>query len=126
MSKSYERLRLNIFPTIQVEIGSTKHTARERIDNFAWGSISPQIVAAERLRDAGFPGIKYLDQGSRGAGNGSHNSVVFNDKNIAILKKYGLAGLGIGAGGAAMMGQNQPAQASGVSLTPVQGNPFAQ
>jgi hypothetical protein len=93
---------------------------------------------AQRLHEAGVPGIKYLDQGSRGAQstfrvqtdllpegnkyhvidpNGQHkiatfdnrtdaealarskeeanttrNYVVFNDKLIDILKKYGLAG----------------------------------
>ena len=53
------------------------------------------------LRDAGIPGIKYLDAGSRSAGDGSRNYVVFNDKNIDIIKKYGLAGLlGLGGGGA--------------------------
>ena len=83
-------------------------------------------VATQKLIDAGVPGIKYLDAGSRNAGSGSRNYVSFSDKNIAILKKYGLAGLGIGAGGAALMGQNQPAQALGFSLTPVQGDPFAQ
>jgi hypothetical protein len=51
------------------------------------------------LRDAGVPGIKYLDQGSRAAGAGTNNYVVFNDRLIDIAKKYGLAGLI--AGGAA-------------------------
>jgi hypothetical protein len=45
------------------------------------------------LREAGIPGIKYLDQGSRSAGTGSRNYVVFDDKLIDIMKKYGLAGV---------------------------------
>ena len=53
------------------------------------------------LRDAGIPGIKYLDQGSRAAGDGSRNYVVFDDKLIEILRKYGImapvAGAGIGS-----------------------------
>lgn len=81
--------------------------------------------AAQHLRDRGVPGIKYLDAGSRSAGDGSRNYVVFSPENLRILKKYGLAGLGIGAGGAALTGQPQPAQAAGVTLTPVQDNPFA-
>jgi hypothetical protein len=32
---------------------------------------------------------------------GTHNYVVFSDDVISILKKYGLAGLMLGAGGAA-------------------------
>ena len=47
--------------------------------------------ASAKLREAGIPGIKYLDQGSRTAGDGSRNYVVFDDKLITILKKYGWA-----------------------------------
>lgn len=47
-----------------------------------------------KLRAAGIPGIKYLDQGSRASGEGSRNYVVFDDKLIDILKKYGLSGIG--------------------------------
>lgn len=100
----------------------------------------------EILRDAGIPGIKYLDQGSRGkttwsaihpqggvndfpneqqarafvaknpeyslqAPNQTSNYVVFNDKLIDIVKKYGLAGLVAGG-------------ASHFSTQPVDHNPF--
>jgi hypothetical protein len=52
------------------------------------------------IRDAGIPGVRYLDQGSRTAGDGSRNYVVFDDKLVSILKKYGvLGGLGIPAMG---------------------------
>jgi hypothetical protein len=62
---------------------------------------------AQALREAGIPGIKYLDQHSRWATDmklgdvapPTHNYVVFDDKLIDIIKKYGLAGLI--AGGAA-------------------------
>jgi hypothetical protein len=71
-------------------------------------------TAAARLRDAGIPGIKYLDQGSRGKGEGSHNYVVFDDKTIDILKKYGIAGLTAGGLGA-----------TSFRTTPVDHDPFA-
>jgi hypothetical protein len=68
------------------------------------------------LRAAGIPGIKYLDQGSRGAGNGTRNYVVFDDKLISIMKKYGIAGLGA-----------LPAMgAYHFQTTPGDGDPFAQ
>ena len=66
--------------------------------------------ASQRLLDAGIPGIRYLDQGSRGAGQGTHNTVVFDANTIDILRKYGLAGLGIGLGTAATGGTQQPEQ----------------
>ena len=36
-----------------------------------------QKLASEALREAGIPGVKYLDQGSRDAGEGTRNFVVF-------------------------------------------------
>ena len=73
--------------------------------------------ASDALNQAGIPGIKYLDAGSRSAGDGSRNYVVFNDQLVDILKKYGLAGLGAGVGASTFMGgapgmAPQPAQAS--------------
>lgn len=53
--------------------------------------------AAAKMREAGIPGIRYLDGNSRGTGEGSRNYVVFDDSLIEILKKYGLAGGAIGA-----------------------------
>ncbi len=61
--------------------------------------------ASQMLREAGIPGIKYLDQGSRGAGEGTRNYVVFDPKLIDIVKKYGIAGLGIFPAGAHMLEQ---------------------
>lgn len=70
---------------------------------------SDDKLAANRLRETGIPGIKYLDEGSRGpvpksqqhalraAGKTdierTRNYVVFDDKIVDILRKYGLAGL---------------------------------
>ncbi len=133
------------------------------------GSLGNDPAAAtQALRDAGIPGIKYLDAGSRAVGSKtstqdiavsildavggnrekaikeaqgrldslpnvpeqyradpkpmidtlnllksdwkdprSHNYVTFSDDIISILKKYGLAGLGIGAG-ASMGGLGTP------------------
>jgi hypothetical protein len=50
-----------------------------------------QIYSAERLRAAGIPGIRYLDQGSRGAGQGTSNFVVFpgNEDMLKILEING-------------------------------------
>ena len=64
----------------------------------ALASHSP-MAASEALLKAGIPGIKYLDQGSRGtAGEGSRNYVVFDPKIVEIFKRYGII---LGAGGVA-------------------------
>ena len=39
------------------------------------------------LHSLGIPGIRYLDQGSRGAGEGTSNYVVFNDLIPRIVEK---------------------------------------
>jgi len=47
-------------------------------------------ASEEVLKNAGIPGIRYLDQGSRTAGEGSRNYVVFDDKLIEIVVKDGV------------------------------------
>lgn len=57
------------------------------------------------LANAGIPGIRYLDRGSRGSGQGTRNIVAFNPENIEIMRKYGLAGLMAGGTAAAASDQ---------------------
>jgi hypothetical protein len=44
-------------------------------------------AATRLLRDAGIPGTQYLDAGSRGAGTGTRNYVVFDDSLLRILSR---------------------------------------
>lgn len=53
------------------------------------GNNSNPGAASQALRQAGIPGIRYLDGGSRGAGSGSHNYVVFDDRLIDIVSRNG-------------------------------------
>jgi hypothetical protein len=55
-------------------------------------SLTNQAKATERLMEAGIPGIRYLDQVSRAAGEGTRNYVMFpgTEDSIRILRKYGL------------------------------------
>lgn len=48
-------------------------------------------IASRILRDAGIPGIRYLDGGSRGAGGGTSNFVVFpgEENALTILERNG-------------------------------------
>jgi hypothetical protein len=71
-------------------------------------------AAAAALREAGIPGIKYLDQGSRGAGAGTHNYVIFDDKYVDIIRKYGLIPVAV-AGGGYMALTPEQAQAQGIT-----------
>lgn len=57
----------------------------------AASSLGGQPKATEALRKAGIPGIRYLDQGSRGAGDGTYNYVIFDDQIPKIVKRNGVA-----------------------------------
>lgn len=53
------------------------------------------LQATAALRKAGIPGLRYLDQGSRGqsGSTSSRNLVLFDDSIVKILKRYGIAGM---------------------------------
>ena len=63
-------------------------------------------AAAQALQQAGIPGIRYLDANSRGAGEGTKNTVVFDPATMDIIRRYGLAGLMAGGGAATLGGQS--------------------
>ena len=69
------------------ELGSS---TGETIKSFM-SRVQNPAVAAQALKDAGIPGIRYLDGGSRGAGAGSSNYVVFpgNEGLLSILERNG-------------------------------------
>ena len=69
--------------------------------------ITDHADAARRLREAGVPGTRYLDQGSRDVGSGTRNYAVWDDKLIEILRKYGLLPP-VAAGTAAALNQQEP------------------
>ena len=95
-------------------VGSSNTRAKALENAHAWADpAGPAIYgdinksapeATNALREAGIPGIKYLDGGSRAAGDGSRNYVAFDDKLIEILRKYGFPPLAVG-GAVAAAGQ---------------------
>jgi hypothetical protein len=78
----------------------------------------PRPEAAAALRAAGIPGVKYFDAGSRSAGQGTRNYVVFDPNLIEIKHRYARGG-GVGHphpahfadGGAETQGLPQPSEA---------------
>jgi hypothetical protein len=60
-------------------------------DSYSLTGAADNVQLSQQLREAGIPGIRYLDAGSRGAGDGSRNYVVFDDNLIEIIRKYGWA-----------------------------------
>jgi hypothetical protein len=80
-------------------------TALETNREMASKQGDPAALASQALQEAGIPGIRYFDKGSRGAGEGSHNYVVFDANTMNIIRRYGLAGLMAGGGAAALSRQ---------------------
>lgn len=71
----------------------------EEIMNNVFTQVNPARRSAA-MREAGIPGVRYLDAGSRGAGEGSRNYVLFNEDLMRIVRVYGIAGA------AAMLGMS--------------------
>jgi hypothetical protein len=63
-------------------------TPQQVVTGSRGGFSSPKDVSA-RFSEAGIPGIRYLDQGSRINGDGTHNFVVFNDDLTNIVSRNG-------------------------------------
>jgi hypothetical protein len=76
------------------------------LDNQAASELQGAGAVSSALRNAGIDGIQYLDAGSRAAGEGSRNYVMFDDKLIDILRRYGVAGT-LGGGAAATSGTSE-------------------
>jgi hypothetical protein len=68
------------------------------------------VRSSNVLRELDVPGIRYLDQGSRAAGEGTHNITLFDDSPIEILRKYGLVPFAPAA--AAQLGNTSPQPAT--------------
>lgn len=67
---------------------------------------STEADAAKELLEAGIPGIKYYDAGSRRTGAGTRNYVIFPgaEDQIRILRKFAVPGV-VGVGAASMSGE---------------------
>lgn len=61
-------------------------------DYFRSGAENPSAEVSAYLAREGIPGVRYLDAGSRGTGEGSRNYVVFDENMIEIVRRYGIAG----------------------------------
>ncbi|QLB38217.1 hypothetical protein phiGT1_5 [Sulfitobacter phage phiGT1] len=76
---------------IDAFLSSDNLTPSQLITDMGRGGVDAEGLMARQS----IPGIKYRDAGSRnmdGAESGTRNFVVFDDKLISIVKKYGIAG----------------------------------
>ena len=80
----------------QKEIGSSFGTGEQTLKAIAFerrmkGLDDSPAAVSQQLRDMGIPGIKYLDNTSRGAGTGTRNFVTFpgEEQSMTILERNG-------------------------------------
>jgi hypothetical protein len=87
--------------------GTDYETGATALHRIAGAFDDDTAEAADALRKAGIPGIRYLDRGSRARAAGTRNYVMFpgTEDSIRILRKYGL--LAPIAAGAAMEGGSE-------------------
>lgn len=101
-------------------VGRDPRWAMDRIPDDARGVQLRPILknpdAVAELARLGVPGSKYWDQFSRKDGEGTKNLVVFDDKLIDILRKYGIAGGGVLAAAGSDNADAKPAQDFGAKL----------
>jgi GNAT superfamily N-acetyltransferase len=83
--------------------GQGKYMTGGEMHDFIGGRINSQQIAGQ-MQQAGIPGIKYLDAGSRGAGEGTSNYVVFDPSIMRIVRKYAVPAFATGSAIPAAMG----------------------
>jgi hypothetical protein len=79
-----EGLYRSMIKAIEAARPKLKEAGNERA---LFGDLSS--MASDELRQLGIPGLRYLDQGSRGVGEGTRNFVVFDDALTEIIERNG-------------------------------------
>jgi len=75
-----------------ISMGQGSQLLKQVADEFKFqGHPNPNAAASEWLQKQGIPGIRYLDGGSRGTGQGTSNFVIFpgNEGLLQILERNG-------------------------------------
>jgi len=74
----------------------------DRLGSIFYSLLSDQLggdkQASQFLKEAGIPGIKYLDGSSRSKGEGDYNYVIFDEADVAITEKLFMPASEAGAG----------------------------
>jgi len=82
----------DLYEHLQNKMGATDWPTDADSDTRSQFRQSSAQRVSEYLSDNGIRGIKYLDAGSRSAGEGSRNYVVFNHDHVDIKRKYARGG----------------------------------
>lgn len=72
-----------------IGVGTTGEDFYRHLENHFRGSADPSGEASKALLDAGVPGLRFLDAGSRDAGEGTRNMVLFDAQSVEAISKNG-------------------------------------
>ena len=106
ISQQSEKVKEVLMPFVEQRISQmlfpNELTTEQWMDHLRGGDILgleafSEVPVSRALIDAGIPGVRYLERASRAGREGVRNYVVFDDQLIDIVKKYGVAGLAVGA-----------------------------
>ena len=106
ISQQSENVKAVLMPFVEQRISQmlfpNELTTEQWMDHLRGGDILgleafSEVPVSRALIDAGIPGVRYLERASRAGREGVRNYVVFDDQLIDIVKKYGVAGLAVGA-----------------------------
>ena len=122
ISQQSEKVRQVLMPFVEQRIAQmgeagNRFTAEQWMDRLRGGDVMlldkvGDTPVSKAMVEAGVPGVRYLDQASRRGGDGTRNSVVFDDQLVDIVKKYGVAGLAVGAAVQSELGVNEQIEES--------------
>ena len=86
LSEQSEKVKVKVAPYLTAIKGSIDG---DRIYSVFLASSNTAQEASQKLAYLGIPGIRYLDGGSRGAGDGTRNYVIFDENLVRILEENG-------------------------------------
>ena len=96
-SKSVQDGLKKAAPTLDIEGRDSVMTGGVFLEKFGGLQDNMRENVARQLSDVGIPGVKYLDQGSRGAGEGSRNYSIWDQDVLDRTKMLERDGVTLGA-----------------------------
>ncbi len=91
LSEQPEAVRMSLQKAISLMPEERQQLFKEYpLQDFQQGKDIKEMIGERLLKQAGIPGIRYLDQGSRDVGSGTMNTVLFDDALVKILERNGV------------------------------------
>ena len=87
MEREFDALDTEV-KALERELGPAQYLTGERLYRNLEKKLGSPRAASEALLEAGIPGMRYLDAGSRGGGDGTANFVIWDENLVDITRTY--------------------------------------